>query len=121
MEPDLVAEIESGKQYRRRLRLRFLWKRDGEGCFYCRCPLTEDDATFDHFIPKSAGGTDALENLRVSCGPCNHGKGNSIPVGRPWTQVERQASYRARMRPSRLHVSLADVWPTDEGAMRGFQ
>jgi len=34
--------------------------------------------TRDHIIPKSYGGSDDVRNLRVGCGPCNHGRGNGI-------------------------------------------
>jgi hypothetical protein len=32
----------------------------------------------DHIIPKSLGGTDALENLRPACEVCNGARGNSL-------------------------------------------
>lgn len=34
--------------------------------------------TRDHIIPKSYGGSNDVANLRVGCGPCNHGRGNSL-------------------------------------------
>lgn len=34
--------------------------------------------TRDHIIPKSYGGSNDVANLRVGCGPCNHGRGNAI-------------------------------------------
>lgn len=35
-------------------------------------------ATIDHIIPKSKGGSEALENKTLSCLGCNRGKGNRI-------------------------------------------
>lgn len=34
--------------------------------------------TRDHIIPKSYGGVNDVENLRIGCGPCNHGRGNEL-------------------------------------------
>lgn len=34
--------------------------------------------TRDHIIPKSLGGSNDVANLRVGCGPCNHGRGNKV-------------------------------------------
>ena len=34
--------------------------------------------TRDHIIPKSLGGDNSNANLRVGCGPCNHGRGNDM-------------------------------------------
>lgn len=83
----------------RRARLALLCKRDGPLCHYCgeklnfnpkmgryapNHPLPNDcgpegrwRATFDHVIPRSRGGSDHLDNLVLSCYPCNSAKGNS--------------------------------------------
>ena len=34
--------------------------------------------TIDHFLPKSKGGLDSLENLKTMCAICNHNKADSI-------------------------------------------
>lgn len=34
--------------------------------------------TRDHIIPKSYGGSNDVQNLRVACGPCNHDRGNAL-------------------------------------------
>lgn len=46
------------------------------------CPLCEEtilikDATFDHIIPISKGGTDTTDNLRVTHSICNGVRGNN--------------------------------------------
>lgn len=38
-----------------------------------------DFATLDHVIPVSQGGPDVLENVVLSCWPCNHTKGARTP------------------------------------------
>lgn len=60
-------------------RIRLLAERDGSGCFYCKKALLDSDITFDHYIPRSAGGSWELSNLRLACQPCNNRKGDSVP------------------------------------------
>ncbi len=50
----------------------------GECCWWCGCRLPLDKLTLDHLKPKSRGGSDSLENLRLACFRCNHSRGNSL-------------------------------------------
>ena len=64
-------------------RRRILINRAGGRCEYCGEPtnLIEGDphqATVDHFVPQSRGGTDELCNLRLACLSCNLSKGNKV-------------------------------------------
>jgi 5-methylcytosine-specific restriction endonuclease McrA len=43
-------------------------------CAYCRCVLDEKSTIQEHRIPLSRGGTDNIENIAVSCAPCNYRK-----------------------------------------------
>jgi len=38
-----------------------------------------DQATIDHVIPRSRGGSNTRENMRPCCYPCNIRKGNKMP------------------------------------------
>mgnify|MGYP001611722982 CR=1 FL=1 len=56
-------------------------ERDGWRCFYCggrlvRTPnsLTTNQATIDHIVPASRGGTDENKNLVAACRRCNSQK-----------------------------------------------
>jgi 5-methylcytosine-specific restriction endonuclease McrA len=70
-------------QKKRRVRLpkrsvqRKVYKRDGRRC--CNCGSTER-LTIDHIVPRSRGGSNALDNLQVLCHDCNQAKGNSLPA-----------------------------------------
>lgn len=56
--------------YKKRF-LHFLIERDGEFCAYCG---SSENLNVDHFHPKSKGGTDNLDNLKVACWACNCSK-----------------------------------------------
>jgi len=40
-------------------------------CAYCDCELKWETATLDHVVPRSKGGTNAMDNLVLACQPCN--------------------------------------------------
>ncbi|WP_224087292.1 HNH endonuclease [Nostoc sp. MS1] len=50
----------------------------GSQCWWCSKSLPQKDLTIDHLLPKSRGGTNSCENLRLSCFPCNNHRGNSL-------------------------------------------
>lgn len=45
-------------------------------CPYCGIPLTYENATTDHIIPISNGGSNAQVNMIVCCKNCNGERGN---------------------------------------------
>lgn len=55
-------------------RLKRIYKLYKGVCFYCNCVLTASEASVDHKIPKSKGGTNKISNLVLSCKPCNEEK-----------------------------------------------
>lgn len=75
--PDDRERIEAALTPTRRKMLR-LSERDGEHCVWCSTPLTYRSlhATVDHIRCRSHGGADALDNLVLSCAPCNHRRAN---------------------------------------------
>ncbi|WP_445631233.1 HNH endonuclease [Nostoc sp. DSM 114167] len=50
----------------------------GSHCWWCCQNLPQKNLTFDHLLPKSRGGSNFFENLRLSCFPCNNSRGNSL-------------------------------------------
>lgn len=63
---------------------RSIFKRDEWTCQYCGEILNGDNATLDHYIPQSKGGSHSKENLRTCCLVCNSIKsGNSFEEAAP--------------------------------------
>lgn len=63
---------------RRQRKLRYFFKRDGKGCFYCGRNLHFGNATLDHVIPQCMGGSNHTRNVVASCGGCNVKKGDQL-------------------------------------------
>lgn len=63
---------------RRKLIVR-LFKKYGAVCFYCPLPLDLETCTVDHYIPRAAGGSNHIDNLRPACFPCNNWKADRVP------------------------------------------
>ena len=48
-------------------------------CWYCGCELPRAEwSTLDHLHPRSRGGDEEPENLRLSCKRCNRRKGSRL-------------------------------------------
>lgn len=57
------------------VRTRFeAFKRDDFTCQYCGRKSPEVVLEADHIVPRSAGGSDDIINIRTSCWECNSGK-----------------------------------------------
>ncbi|MEG4023011.1 HNH endonuclease [Microcoleus sp. S13C4] len=50
----------------------------GHNCWWCGKCLPKNQLTIEHLRPKSLGGSDCLENLRLACLSCNQSRGNSL-------------------------------------------
>jgi 5-methylcytosine-specific restriction endonuclease McrA len=62
----------------RKNRKRRLFKKN-PFCHYCELRFAHiAEATFDHILPTSKGGTRSIDNLVLACHTCNQGKGNKI-------------------------------------------
>lgn len=56
-----------------------VFARDDYKCQYCNKELTSREATIDHVVPKSQGGSTTWKNCVTSCRPCNRYKNNFTP------------------------------------------
>lgn len=50
----------------------------GSCCWWCRQALLYEQLTIEHLKPRSKGGSNNLENLRLACRLCNQLRGNSL-------------------------------------------
>lgn len=48
-----------------------IYERDGHACVWCGKYLGNPEATLDHVIPRSAGGSNRYWNLITACRGCN--------------------------------------------------
>ena len=60
-------------------------------------------ASFDHVIPRSAGGSNDLENLVTACWPCQFGKGDN--------SLESLGLSDPRLRPPSQVEGWRGIWP----------
>lgn len=49
---------------------------DGYACCFCGRELTREQATLEHVRLQSRGGPTEIENLKISCSPCNSERGD---------------------------------------------
>lgn len=71
----LIAGVESPAMKAEKA-LRKAYEKHGGKCFYCSQGIAEGQMTIDHAEPQAIGGTDNIQNLIVSCQPCNRSKNN---------------------------------------------
>lgn len=62
---------------RRKMRTKRQLRKDTR-CVYCGKVLTKHNATFDHIVPLSRGGSNDPENLCWCCASCNKAKSNKL-------------------------------------------
>lgn len=85
-------------------RRRALIKRDGHRCKVCGATC---DLTIDHIVPRSRGGSNRLENLRLLCEPCNQDKGDRLDPGSMTRhRMRRSAKQHGPLKAPRLVVSM---------------
>lgn len=56
-----------------------LFLRDGFCCQYCGGKFKTHELTFDHVVPRAAGGQTLWDNVVAACSPCNMKKGCLLP------------------------------------------
>jgi len=94
-----------------------LFLRDRFSCQYCgQQTRLVRDLTFDHVIPRRAGGKTTWENVTTSCSPCNLRKGGRTPkeavmplLSKPEQPTIHQLQKNGRaFPPNYLHESWRD-------------
>lgn len=57
-----------------------VYTRDKYTCLYCGVKFPAKQLTYDHVVPRRAGGKTTFENIATSCKPCNERKGGRTPA-----------------------------------------
>jgi 5-methylcytosine-specific restriction endonuclease McrA len=85
----IPSVLVNNKYVRNRRKVEFMKKnvflRDNHTCVYCRQRYNPCDLTYDHVVPRHAGGKTDWGNILTACSDCNHRKGNMSL--REWMQV----------------------------------
>jgi len=71
-----------------------IYTRDRFTCQYCGARFLAEDLTFDHVVPRSAGGRTSWDNIVTACVPCNSSKANRTPREAGMTLLRRPAKPR---------------------------
>nr|WP_206374385.1 HNH endonuclease [Sneathiella chinensis] len=119
--PSVISLKRYIRQNRKPAFTRFnVFLRDGFRCQYCNSP---DDLTFDHYLPRRAGGQTCWENITTACAPCNLKKGgrlpeeaNMFPTIRPYAPTAHMLNKQGQgFPPNYLHDSWRDYlyWDTE--------
>lgn len=90
-----------------------LFLRDEFQCQYCG---SKRDLTFDHVVPRAAGGVTSWQNVVAACSPCNLRKGSrslrraGMSLRKPPRQphAEELRNMGRRFPPNFLHESWMD-------------
>lgn len=96
-EHPMPAVVRTLRRFRRdRQAIKFsrlnIYVRDAFTCQYCGARRYTEDLTFDHVVPRAAGGTTSWTNIVTCCIPCNRTKADRTPA---------QAGMRLRHRPDK--------------------
>jgi len=90
--PSIIRFRTGGTPYRGGIRFSRdnVFRRDKGRCQYCHRVVRRHEITYDHVVPRRAGGKTSWQNLVLACRPCNQSKGGRTP---------EQAGMRLKVRP----------------------
>ena len=100
---------------KKRQRFAELRQRDGDNCWRCKRPMRFDlprghqhAPTIEHIRPKSRGGTNALDNLRLCHGRCNWDLGDkTLEVKERMRRKAEDSKRSERSEPTRRRAKAA--------------
>jgi hypothetical protein len=74
----------------KKVKKKILLKSYGDRCWWCKKKFSKErPMTLEHLKPKSKGGDNRIENLRVACLQCNKSRGNHDE----WTYHPREKRF----------------------------
>lgn len=96
-----------------------VYARDGYRCQYCGNHFGEDDLTYDHVVPRSAGGRREWTNIVSACTPCNSRKRNmTCDVAGMWPlRTPLEPSVMELLTPNIDRETAPDEWLDFLGGM----
>ena len=76
-------KVRGARKGARRWRVKTLIQKYGGKCPGCDIMVSlthdaPDQATVDHVVPLSKGGSEGFDNLQLLCRQCNHDKGDTL-------------------------------------------
>ena len=90
--------------------LRKIWLRDDKTCWICHQPVALEDASRDHVVPQSKGGTNRLTNLKTAHKACNHRRGdNDEPAYLPKKKNRSAVSHAAINAETNLEFEVVNI------------
>ena len=93
----LIRTVRIPRRFVRPTKTTLLLRDDGK-CQYCGIIVSRENATIDHVLPISRGGSKAeWTNMVIACKRCNHRKDNKIPS---------EAGMTLRRKPIELQESM---------------
>lgn len=89
-----------------------VYLRDRFHCQYCNTKFETHKLSFDHVVPRSAGGESTFKNIVTACFECNNKKGNRTdikPIREPYEPSPYELARVRRTLPTNyLHESWID-------------
>jgi hypothetical protein len=68
-----------------------LWAASKLTCWLCKEPIMEEDFSLDHYLPKSLGGKNNIDNLKPAHRRCNYARGNWLVTSEAFIAVFPEA------------------------------
>lgn len=88
-----------------------IFVRDSFRCQYCGNQFEARELTFDHVVPRSAGGLTSWTNIASACLACNSRKGHRRdmkPLNKPREPTSQEMVRARRLKVENLHRSWHD-------------
>ncbi len=85
----------------------------GQRCFFCNNAISKSEASVEHLIPSSAGGSDHTDNLVACCRTLNALFGNISVKEKMRAILKQNGKFLCPNQPAKAQSTLVSalVWP----------